>query len=77
MPYLLFLKKRQHLKLLSATDDRWRFKGQTDNPLRSSLKAACFGMKFSQTVSHITSTVSYESKKDGKYQETIQSSTKT
>ena len=27
MPYLLFLKKQQNLKLLSAAKYRWRFKG--------------------------------------------------
>ena len=27
MPYLLYLKKQQHLKLTSATNYRWRFKG--------------------------------------------------
>ena len=27
MPYLLFLKKRQNLKLSSAANCRWRFKG--------------------------------------------------
>ena len=27
MPYLSFLKKQQHLKLLSAENSRWRFMG--------------------------------------------------
>ena len=30
MPYLLFLKKRQHLKLSFGANYRWRFKGERD-----------------------------------------------
>ena len=37
MPYLLFLKKGQKLKLSSAANCRWRFMGIRDNSAVSSL----------------------------------------
>ena len=33
MPYLLFLKKQQYLKLSSTVNCRWRFKGYLDDIL--------------------------------------------
>ena len=53
MPYLLFLKKQQNLKLSSAANYRWRFMGYllTEHHLEFlSLKGGCTGSSESTLV---------------------------
>ena len=63
MPYLLFLKKHQNLKLSSAANYRWRFKGLKGLRLPG-LLASVLVLLFDQSLKRLHTCISAKTRSD-------------